>query len=1023
MDVIVTSTVLNAADQFAFMQQTLLMQIFRLNHSQVSPTTDSSGSNNGANGNGSSQMPSVLAQKCPTCIAFSDRCCQEDNGYRLFEEFIEANLHYCVWDQSSSDALYSLRYQGYVCPGIMVMIANSSHLELMADLWKRQLLTAPRGTRISQVGLSTGCVVRPVPVSHSVSLHDVLCLILARLKQRCQVADMNTIIEAVNQDWSSLVSRMKLQEAELRDTVHSSLGALIKQRKVYYTGNKGYFLVGPADNTVANGANGTQVTSGNNANPTVGCASGLFGGLNGNSNENGGMTSVTSLGSRISQFRHSMRAGSTNGSNNSTSPDTSLQNRSSPLRSVEGQDQASGRSPGEASGSSSNSSPNSSFNLERSQSLRISKKSLRSLSSKGGSLRLSKKEAATALKQVKEAEESESNCNGELTESTLATPHQTGAPTTTTSVGNNGSNSKSFERKNSFLSKLFSSSSNSNGGSPASKKSTSTSGSAGSSGGQNGTKPILATFSAQFPPAELQLQDPNAIYQQLIPASQRPPQSSQPPQISQQPQFQPPLPTSRSPISNGGYNSSCESNMSGSGNASPQVRVNNGINMNNIRGNQQQQSLYSMGSSSNYGYARLQQQQQKGHYLPLPTRQPHEANNSVYSAPPPPLPYRPPPPNPYNLPYNNVNNNLRPSPTNMRLSPSPPSITGSTPPPHGGNHGSTHGGTPPSMAIYARVSNLKKVINNGGMGHNNGGMGHNNGGIVKQNKQITSQSQGNGNGNASGNSTVRNVRFADEQNGSATSSTSSSAASTSGGSGSSGPSSIESVQRNSNNSGLYDKTLVVIEKSNKELEKNLTLAASEVNVTSLQQPQQQPQTQTPSKQPPLLIRPRLVDTIHNNKNSLATEIIYEVEPGSSQENSVIIGSSSSHQPQQKPPQQQQQQQSQSQNGPNFLQKQPLNGSASNSGLRTDVLLRSASQAQLNQLKNQDIEGNSSVAPSYPSLSDLSIADLSSFKSLTAQKLMAGLSFNSIDTLLEVNAAAEARSKLNESTETVDFGII
>ena len=59
--------------------------------------------------------------------------------------------------------------------------------------------------------------------------------------------------------------------------------------------------------------------SGNNANPTVGCASGLFGGLNVNSNGNGGMTSVTSLGSRISQFRHSMKAGSTNGSNNSTS--------------------------------------------------------------------------------------------------------------------------------------------------------------------------------------------------------------------------------------------------------------------------------------------------------------------------------------------------------------------------------------------------------------------------------------------------------------------------------------------------------------------------------------------------------------------------------------------------------------------------------------------------------------------------------------------------------------------------------
>jgi len=37
--------------------------------------------------------------------------------------------------------------------------------------------------------------------------------------------------------------------------------------------------------------------------------------------------------------------------------------------------------------------------------------------------------------------------------------------------------------------------------------------------------------------------------------------------------------------------------------------------------------------------------------------------------------------------------------------------------------------------------------------------------------------------------------------------------------------------------------------------------------------------------------------------------------------------------------------------------------------------------------------------------------------------MSGLSFNSIDTLLEVNAAAEARSKHNESTETIDFGVI
>merc|ERR1719319_2242839 len=64
----------------------------------------------------------------------------------------------------------------------------------------------------------------------------------------------------------------------------------------------------------------------------------------------------------------------------------------------------------------------------------------------------------------------------------------------------------------------------------------------------------------------------------------------------------------------------------------------------------------------------------------------------------------------------------------------------------------------------------------------------------------------------------------------------------------------------------------------------------------------------------------------------------------------------------------------------------------------------------------------------PSLADLgSIADLSSkFQSLTARKLMAGLSISSIDTLLEVNSDERNNGKLsilNESTETIDFGVI
>ena len=67
-------------------------------------------------------------------------------------------------------------------------------------------------------------------------------------------------------------------------------------------------------------------------------------------------------------------------------------------------------------------------------------------------------------------------------------------------------------------------------------------------------------------------------------------------------------------------------------------------------------------------------------------------------------------------------------------------------------------------------------------------------------------------------------------------------------------------------------------------------------------------------------------------------------------------------------------------------------------------------------------------PDHPSLADLgSIASLlAKFQSLTARKLMAGLSISSINTLLEVNSNERNNGKLrilNESTETIDFGLI
>ena len=158
LDSVVTSSVLNAAEQFAFMQQTLLLQIFRTEHAQNGGSNDLS---------------------CPTCIAFSDHCCQNERGLDLFREFQDMNLQ-CYWDARLSEAVASLRYQGYVCPGILVLLAGPGALEAVTEAWKRRLLLSPPTAAITQLGVSNGCVVKPVAQAHTIALQDILCLILAR---------------------------------------------------------------------------------------------------------------------------------------------------------------------------------------------------------------------------------------------------------------------------------------------------------------------------------------------------------------------------------------------------------------------------------------------------------------------------------------------------------------------------------------------------------------------------------------------------------------------------------------------------------------------------------------------------------------------------------------------------------------------------------------------------------------------------------------------------------------------------
>ena len=112
-----------------------------------SGSTSSTSTTSAASGSNSSGTTSLT---CPTCIAFSDHCCQQENGMILFQEFIEANIHCCVWEQRLSDALASLRYvRVNICVAENSERWNFRTLEIF-ECWNFRTLSQPNSSFVFQ---------------------------------------------------------------------------------------------------------------------------------------------------------------------------------------------------------------------------------------------------------------------------------------------------------------------------------------------------------------------------------------------------------------------------------------------------------------------------------------------------------------------------------------------------------------------------------------------------------------------------------------------------------------------------------------------------------------------------------------------------------------------------------------------------------------------------------------------------------------------------------------------------------
>lgn len=830
------------AEIIAVMQQTLLVQIFRVD--------------------------SDASLSCSTCSSFSSVCCQAESGWAVLSQVVQTNSQ-CVWNQPLVRAINSLSFQGYVCPGILVTMTNEDNVKVLEDCWHKHTLRSPIGFKIYRLGLSGGCSVTPFNQGPSPSLPDAICAILSGLKSSNTVANMENIIAKIKTDFRDIPV-----PKDFVNLVHKTLGALIKARKVYYTG-KGYFLAVPENNSLTRQTwhdqfkqfaikspqkkiDNTSQTDANVYHPLEQNGNSLRQGANqdwqlspvGNSLGTGGptstyftlspkqshlpMTKMQSLSSNLSPNitalkvsprtaeRESPVYGTHSSSSNSNNHDISINSEDSLPESPR--------------------SPNSSTNLERSQSFRMSKKSQR-VTTKGGSLRLSKRDAQ-AFK-----DDNDSTKNEEV-----ENEHERESP-----------EPKKMERKNSVLGRLF-----------GRKKSSAS------------PKKEILTFSAQFPPPDLleNLKMIQSVHLSQTVETQTPPQRKKS-------SSRPPMPTPDDLKQRGAVVSPTVSTS----------QVRNGPNGNFVV------------------YERSNHVNGKSPSPPNVTKQtPLSPNLSMR-----PLPKSPPP---------LYTQNESPMKANHETSYRQQDTYG-----HGTGHiysqPNLYGVTKPPPPAYSSAPPYR----------------------AKDSISPSPQKPAIANNSTKAGSPTKQVHFASSPRSSERESPSqlpglrsspsylsqsfrapsSDGGSTNGSSSLSGPSSIDSV--------LYDDTLVVIEKSNHELEQRLGKSdkhqANSVNRTQISN--------------------NRVDTIHNNRH-LDQEIIYE-------ENMSDMSRSSSA-----------------------------------STLKPDS------------------------TPDHPSLSDLgSIADLSAkFQSLTARKLMAGLSISSIDTLLEVNAAHDSNPKLsilNESTETIDFGVI